>query len=344
MRAQLNTVVFLALVLLQSSCDRNLEELSCQIVLKVSSEEFYEGCTIPITVLASEGTNTVGEVEIFINGESLGMKESYPHISYWETKDYPPGDYRLRASFKSHNGNLVQDEIQISILPVHADCPDYVTDFEGNRYSVVQIGKQCWMGENLRSTIYANGDSLRNANSTLGDSVLSSFSQIHELLIGWYISYEADPLMADLYGYLYTWPTVVNGTEALKDSTGYIQGIAPDGWHVPEVEEWRALIDYLGGVELAGSRLKDQDSPLWHASHPGSSTASVFKALPGGCSLHIASYIEEGESSYFYTATPTIPNHAYHILLSNYNSRANVLGHQDSYRFGYSVRCLMNGS
>ncbi len=25
-------------------------------------------------------------------------------------------------------------------------------------------------------------------------------------------------------------------------------------WHLPEVEEWQALIEYLGGVEIAGNK------------------------------------------------------------------------------------------
>jgi uncharacterized protein (TIGR02145 family) len=114
------------------------------------------------------------------------------------------------------------------------------------------------------------------------------------------------------------------------------------GWHLPEVEEWRALIDYLGGVEIAGERLKVLNSPLWRVSSPDHPNASGFAALPGGCCLYNNSYLGEGELSYFWTATPSIVNHAYHILLSNLDSRANVLGHQDSKRFGYSLRCVMN--
>ncbi len=342
MKAFFPIILLTGLFCIQSSCDSNSDEASCTIILKVFKEEFYEGCTIPISVMASDGNTQVEEIEILVNGESLGKKKSSPHISYWFTESYLPGDYIIHASFTSREGNLIEDEVEISILPISIECPDYLFDIDGNRYSVVRIGNQCWMGENLRTTRYANGDPLNNGNSPMGDSIISTFSRIPESLFGWYITYDGDPVNAERYGYLYPWPTVVNGIEALKDSTGVIQGIAPDGWHVPEVEEWRTLIDFLGGVEIAGNKLKDLESPLWSKKEQSTSMASEIKALPGGCSIHVSSYIEEGESSYFWTATPTIANHAYHILLSNYDSRANVLGHQDSHRFGYSVRCVMN--
>ena len=32
-----------------------------------------------------------------------------------------------------------------------------ITDYDGNTYNAVQIGDQCWMKENLRTTHYADG-------------------------------------------------------------------------------------------------------------------------------------------------------------------------------------------
>ena len=34
---------------------------------------------------------------------------------------------------------------------------DTVTDIDGNVYHTVQIGQQCWMKENMRTTRYSNG-------------------------------------------------------------------------------------------------------------------------------------------------------------------------------------------
>jgi hypothetical protein len=37
-----------------------------------------------------------------------------------------------------------------------------VTDIDGNTYATIQIGKQVWMAENLRTTRYRNGDPITN--------------------------------------------------------------------------------------------------------------------------------------------------------------------------------------
>lgn len=335
-------ILFLLFTLVLFSCEGDPDEASCKILLQVAHPEFYKGCTIPISVLALDGKTLVKEVNLFLDDEDMGSMETSPYIYYWDTDGYPEGEHRINVSYTSSSGAATSDELVINILPVCVTCPDEVTDFEGNDYPVVRIGNQCWMAENMRSTHFPDGAAMKNGNDSIGDFLSSSFAILPEELIGWYFAYDGDSIHAKQYGYLYTWGTIVNGTEGLRDSSGNIQGMAPDGWHVPEVEEWQALIDYLGGVEIAGEKLKDLNSPLWRVSSPDHPNASGFAALPGGCCLYNNSYLEEGETSYFWTATPSIVNHAYHIVLPNRDSRANVLGHQDSKRFGYSLRCVMN--
>jgi uncharacterized protein (TIGR02145 family) len=46
----------------------------------------------------------------------------------------------------------------------------------------------------------------------------------------------------DKYGRLYFWNTANN--------------ICPDGWHLPNDAEWQTLIDFAGGNEIAGKKLK----------------------------------------------------------------------------------------
>jgi uncharacterized protein (TIGR02145 family) len=69
--------------------------------------------------------------------------------------------------------------------------------------------------------------------------------------------YNDDDSMAPVYGRLYTWEAMINGST----SPG-AQRIAPDGWHMPFLDEWQTLIDYLGGEEVAGHSTDIGSAPI----------------------------------------------------------------------------------
>ena len=59
----------------------------------------------------------------------------------------------------------------------------------------------------------------------------------------------------DTYGRLYTWTTAVGKTEEqcgtghhCELGTGLVQGVCPDGWHLPTYEEWDELLTYVNGA------------------------------------------------------------------------------------------------
>ena len=105
-----------------------------------------------------------------------------------------------------------------------------VTDIDGNIYNAVQIGNQVWMAENLRTTHYADGTPIPSG-STYDDYHYSSTEP-----------YFYDPIAYNIkYGYLYNWPAVIHGAENSNNNPSGIQGICPNGWHVPSDEEWNEL-------------------------------------------------------------------------------------------------------
>ncbi|MEE4259309.1 MAG: FISUMP domain-containing protein [Bacteroidales bacterium] len=262
----------------------------------------------------------------------MGFIQTSPYTYYWHTDGVAVGFQTIKAIYTNSDNQTISDERSIKILPVSASCPEDVMDIDGNIYPVVQIGNQCWMQANLKTTNYPDGEPLINGIDSLVGGLPNE-------LPGWYFAYNKDSNYIHSYGYLYTWVTAMKGNTAAAENTRPIQGICPDGWHVPNADEWRVLIDFLGGLEMAGDRLKDPNVNTWTDSL-SDLTSNGFNALPGGCRVSDGSYIEESNSAYFWTATETIPNHAYHILLNNNNSKAAILGHQDSKRFGYSVRCV----
>ena len=100
-----------------------------------------------------------------------------------------------------------------------------VTDIDGNVYKTVKLGNQVWMAENLRTTRYADGRKI-----PLGTT--ESFDVAYR-----YYPDDNSANVAD-YGYLYNWPAVMNGSASSSANPSGVQGICPDGWHVPSNAEW----------------------------------------------------------------------------------------------------------
>jgi uncharacterized protein (TIGR02145 family) len=131
----------------------------------------------------------------------------------------------------------------------------------------VMICNQIWMGCNLDVDHYRNGDSIPE---------LRNKSEWFKTRTGAWCYYNNDPNNGIIYGKLYNW-------YAVNDP----RGLAPEGWHIPSIDEWNELENCLGGVSVAGGKLKstgtkeDRDG-LWRAPNTGATNESSFSGLPGG--------------------------------------------------------------
>jgi uncharacterized protein (TIGR02145 family) len=327
---------FLSIIISAPSCNEGeVQEPFCRISLGVKTESFYQDCIIPISVFAGNGNSSAEQVLLILDGQEIGNIKTAPYSYYWNTKGLGDGEHHIKAVY-STNGNVsISDELRIDLLIPDVICPDSIRDIDSNVYPVIQIGNQCWMQENLKTKRYANGVKLINGIDSLVGGLPND-------LPGWFFAYERDSLNIDSLGCLYTWTSVMKGNQAYTESSGYIQGVCPDGWHVPSRKEWQNLIDHLGGSDIAAAQLKDTSMRFWKDDLVENSNYSKFTAFPGGCRVSSGVYIEKGIGAYFWSSTETIVNHAYHLHLNNVDSSSFLLGHQDSKRFGYSVRCIMD--
>jgi uncharacterized protein (TIGR02145 family) len=96
----------------------------------------------------------------------------------------------------------------------------------------------------------------------------------------------------DKYGRLYRWADAMT--------------VCPAGWHLPSEEEWLTLIDYIGGYQNAGKKLKSKSG--WRTDNifegGGNGTDEYgFSALPGGWRDRIYGFGGQGQYGYWWTAT-----------------------------------------
>jgi len=84
------------------------------------------------------------------------------------------------------------------------------------------------------------------------------------------------------YGVLYNWPAAMNNmVEQSNSNPSRVQGVCPTGWHLPGTDEWKQLVSYLGGVDVAAKKLMESGTTHWQGD-TGATNESGFTALPSG--------------------------------------------------------------
>ena len=77
------------------------------------------------------------------------------------------------------------------------------------------------------------------------------------------------------YRKLYNWYSVSKTKNGNKN-------VCPTGWHVPTDDEWTVLTDYLGGLSVAGGKMKEVGTSNWNSPNTEATNTSLFSVLPGG--------------------------------------------------------------
>jgi uncharacterized protein (TIGR02145 family) len=125
------------------------------------------------------------------------------------------------------------------------------------------------------------------------------------------------------YGRLYDWATA--------------RTACPIGWHIPNDTEWTTLINYVGGEETAGTKLKANSGWL-----SGNGTNNYnFSALPGGSGNSDGSFSSIGNVGRWWTATEVAfsNTNAYTIDMIGYAMEKVTRNYEDK-TILRSVRCV----
>jgi hypothetical protein len=103
-------------------------------------------------------------------------------------------------------------------ITANASIPTSVTDIDGNTYSVVEIGDQIWMAENLNVTKYPDGTDISRITDNIEWANLGNTDDAY--------CYYENNAYGDTYGVLYTW-TAAMGNDTLGSTSNpiRIQGV-----------------------------------------------------------------------------------------------------------------------
>ena len=192
-----------------------------------------------------------------------------------------------------------------------------VTDIDGNVYATIQIDEQRWMAENLKTTKYNDGTSIEliTNNAAWENNTNGAYC--------WFDNDEAQ--YAETNGALYNWHAVNTNK------------LCPDGWHVPDYDDWTVLENYIAADGHTGNEGKALKATYgWPTGGNGSDNYG-FTALPGDMRFSYGdfSYFDYG---YWWSATEHNANDAKFCGLYgtvNYIYRSNY-----SKQSGFSIRCL----
>jgi len=313
------------------------------------------------------------EVELFAQGiytfkgtiVSIGNEKINEHGFYWSKSTNPEKDGTLiQLGPKNITGNFSSTVYDITerttyyvkaFAVTNSSCyygdeksfttPDTVIhpviDYDKNIYYPVKIGDQIWMSENLKTFHYSDGSIIERIDDQLVWFNLPWYANAY----CWYDNYGA---LAATYGNLYTWSAAVKTDSRDNIPTGIIQGVCPDGWHLPSDDEWKQLEMFLGMNQAEadgknwrgkdeGGKMKSEGTGWWEIPNTGATDKSGFMALPAGLRNGAGYFKNIGRSTRFWSST--ISGDFVWIRQLDYNSSQIYRGINGVYE-GNSVRCI----
>ncbi len=295
-------------------------------ILRISSDNYSQGFKIT-------GAGNGNDVSLLTRASTVQTRQ--PSVITKDTRSefvFNQGDtIRINIAKAGYHSNFAEaSPLPDDFYQIYLSCPcsesPTLADFDGNVYNTVQIGDQCWMKENLKTTHYANGSAIAEGSTAYpgNNSELKS-----------------------IYGLLYSATAIMNGSAGSDSNPSGVQGACPDGWHVPSDEEWMQLERYLGMDSLEatyageyifrgddqGGQLKEPGTSHWNAATTCNNNRSGFTALASG----INSWLLGICASWWACATVGNPQEIFFFRKIDNTCQINKMFDSQSFR---SVRCI----
>jgi len=271
----------------------------------------------------------------------FGTEATPPQVSAGQTETtYDPGtleyntEYFWKIVARDYYNNTTEGPVWSFNTEILWSCGDnYIDSRDGQSYTTVQIGTQCWLAENLNIGTRINGNINQN-----NSGIIEKYC------------YEDSTSYCDTYGGLYQWNEMM---QYVSDTA--VQGICPEGWYIPTDHEWKILEGTVDSQFPVGDPIWDNYG--WRGFDAGLNLKSTsgwyndingtdlygFTALPGGYySYFNGNFDELGSNGFFWSSTVNSvnPTTAWGRNL-NYN-HDDVFRNYNDKNTAFSVRCVKN--
>ena len=265
-------------------------------------------------------SSSVDETKSSSSSAKLSSSAAVSSSSYVVTKEWSwdvPKEARFNPNIKYDSMIDPRDKRVYKVVKIVVKERDY---------------SQVWMAENLNYSDSVRTPSLKGKSWCYRDSAK----------------------YCEVSGRYYTWAAAIDSVALVSDTVapldcGYgktcelgeqrIQGICPDGWHLPNRDEWGWLSVYLGNAGVAGDTLKALTGWDYAGTENNNGVdAYGFTALPTGRRVSETSWRNIGSDVYYWTSQE---EDAYEAQYSNMNNQyTKFYLYQGSKTYGQSVRCV----
>lgn len=195
----------------------------------------------------------------------------------------PGTTYHYRAYATNPEGTVYGEDMTFKFQPCAGLSK---VNLDGYNYTTLEIGTQCWTSS-LHATHYADGSEIPAGwNTTDGYVYSDMFSYYYEPFNVFNPGIDATTQndRINVWGRLYNWQAATRG-----ESGEHVQGLCPNGWHIPTSTEWNTLATYAQstyGNPVTPLCAKNSWQVSFTAGTPGYSVATNnqtgFTAYPVG--------------------------------------------------------------